>query len=101
MNFQPRTNLNFKKIISARRGSALPAALCVSSFQVSGSGSRQGVSGLPCCGVFWLGLPGLCAVPTLLQADRGALVFLSSEVLSISYFGQLEVWCGHALGGLS
>jgi len=37
----------------------------------------------------------------MLQADRGALVFLNSEVLSRSYFGELEVWCGHALGGLS
>jgi len=55
MNFQPRTNLNFRKFISARRGPAFPA---VSAFRVSGSDSRPGVSGLPGCGGFLAGASG-------------------------------------------
>ena len=70
-------------------------------FKFRGQAVGTGFRVCPVAVVFWPGLPGLCAVPTLLQADRGALVFLNSEVLSRSYFGELEVWCGHALGGLS
>ena len=61
MNFQSRQISISRK--SSLRGSA------VSAFRVSGSGGRHGISGLPHCGGFLSGLPGLCAVPTACSPD--------------------------------
>ena len=98
MNFQPKTNLNFKKFPSARRGSAFPV---VSAFQVSGSGSRAGVSGLPGCGGFLAGASGFLRGSNIAQSRPRGAGFSEFRSAFSQLFGELEVRCGHALGGLS
>ncbi len=87
MNFQLRTNLNFRKFISARRGSAFPA---VSAFQVSGSGksgSRTGVSGLPLRWFSGRGCRVFARFQQAIQPTKIRRFFWFSERILFTFFG--------------